>query len=149
MTTYYVNEIAFTLPPVEVIDRSVNILESAAPSGGEITILVQRFPVPEGKSLRELSASRVSAAMHTRAGYKVLSERETEVGGMAALEVDARWRADVGLVFVREVHFSLGPLWMVVAGHGPLADQQHTIERLGHVIGSIRPREEQDEDEVG
>jgi hypothetical protein len=149
VTTYYVNEIAFELPPVDITDRSVNILVSEAPSGGEITILVQRFRVPEGKSLRDLSKGRVDASMHTRAGYKVLSERETEVGEMAAIEVDARWRADVGLVFVREVHFSLGSMWMAVAGHGPLADQKHTCERLGYVVESIRAREDSEEGEGG
>lgn len=142
MTAYYVNELKFELPPVEVIDRSVNILETEAPSGGEITILVQRFRVPAGKSLRELSRTRVKNAMKTRAGYKVVSERDTEVAGVAAIEVDARWRADVGLVFAREVHFSLGPIWMVVAGHGPLADEETTKERLSYVTRSLRVRDE-------
>lgn len=141
MTTFHTNELAFELPPVETIDRSVNILETVAPSGGEITILVQRFPVPEGKSLRELSAIRVSNATRTRAGYKVLSQADTEVAGAAAIEVAARWRADVGIVFVKEIHFSLGPIWMVIAGHGPLADRAHTEERLAHVLGSARVRE--------
>lgn len=144
MTTYYVNEIAFALPPVEVIDRSVNILETAAPSGGEITILVQRFRVPEGKTLRELSATRMANAQRTRAGYKVLFERDTEVAGAAAIEIGARWRADVGLVFVHEVHFSLGHIWMAIAGHGPLDDREHTQERLAHVLRTLRVRDEAD-----
>lgn len=141
MSVYYMNEAAFELPDAPVVDSTVTMLEMKTPSGSELRLLVQRFPLEVGKSLREVVTSHVGQASRTLRAHAVLFDREVEVGGVPAIDVAARWRGGDEMIYTRQAHVALGGTWLVLAVNAPLEEREVCDEYLNRVLGTLRFRD--------
>lgn len=78
--SFYMNEAMFDLPDAGFVDRTVTNLVGTSPSGVDVLLVVERRPLPENKSLQQIAAEHGRDAMKRLFGYKVIFEREIEVG---------------------------------------------------------------------
>ena len=142
MGAFYMNEAMFDLPEVGFDDRTVTYLEATSPTGGDVVLLVERHPIPVGKSLRQATAEHMSDARKRLRGYSVITQRDVEVCDLPAIDVGVRWRDDNGApIYTRQTHLILGGLWLIVAGEAPIADKEFCDGYVDHVLGSLRLRE--------
>jgi hypothetical protein len=141
MSIYYMNEASFELPGASFVDRTVTFLEAVTPGGGTVTLLVQRLPIPVGKSLRDVVAAHAARAAEQQRAFTLLSQDEALLGGAPAITLTARWRDDRGMVFRREAHVAVGARWLLLAAHARFEDQEHVNQHLDHLLGTLRMRE--------
>lgn len=142
MGAFYMNEAMFDLPELGFTDRTVTYLEATSPNGGDVVLLVERHPLPEGKSLRQAAAEHVSDARKRLRGYTVLAQRDSEIAELPAIDISVRWRDDEGApIYTRQAHFALGTSWLIVAGEAPIADKDFCDGYINHVLESLRLRE--------
>jgi hypothetical protein len=135
---YFMNEAAFELPAVDVVDSSVTSLETRAPSGELIGIRVHRMPLPPDRTLREIVAEHVAEATRTLPAYSVEWQRDVEVSGAPAIEVAARWRARGGMRCSRHVHLGVQGLWLIVSVNGALGDLSTVDVFTDRILGTFR-----------
>jgi hypothetical protein len=140
MTAYYMNEAAFELPEIGFVDRTVTVLETKAPGGGELSVVIQRNPLPVGRSLRDVVTEQLTKIARSLRAYSVMEERDIEIAGAPAIEVFARWRGDDGMLYTRQAHLSLGETWLVVAGNAPMEERDLCDKCVEQVIGTFRIR---------
>ncbi|UQA56212.1 DcrB-related protein [Polyangium aurulentum] len=141
MSVYYMNEAAFELPDVKVVDSTMTLLEFPSPSGRKIQINVQRFPLDPGKSLREIVTSQVGQATRSLRAYSVLFERDREIAGVPAIETAARWRSGDDMIYTRQAHLAFDGTWLVLAGNAPLEERETCDGYLDGVLGTLRIRD--------
>ena len=147
MSVYYTNEAAFDLIEGEgegegtYADRSVTVLVREAPSGGAVTLTIERHPMPVGKSLRELVKAHVGQTTLMKRGVAVLFEREREAGGAPAIEVGLRSRGDDGMMFTHEAHVAAGGTRLLFAANAAFADRDAASAQVEHALDSLRLRE--------
>lgn len=138
MATYYMNEAAFDLPDLGFVDRTVTYLEAKAPSGADLVLVVERQPVPRGKSLRDLVVGHVADARKRMRGYSVLYEREADLVSGPAIDLGIRWRDENGMMYSRHTHLTIGQTWLIVAGEVPLEEREVCDGYVDHVLGTLR-----------
>lgn len=142
MGAFYMNEAMFDLPEVGFVDRTVTYLEATSPAGGDVVLLVERHPLPEGKSLRQAMTEHVNDARKRLRGYSIIFQRDALVADFPALDLGVRWRDDDGApIYTRQTHFALGSSWLIVAGEAPIADREFCDGYVDHVLGSLRLRD--------
>lgn len=141
MSTYYTNEAAFDLPEIGFKDKTVTLLEAQTPKGAEMALMLQRFPLPVGKSLRETVQAHLAGATRKLRGWTVLFERDIEISASPAIELGASWRGEGGMVYTRQAHLAVGNTWLVVAGNAPLAEREAGDQVFEHVISTLSVRE--------
>lgn len=141
MTTYYTNEAAFDLPDMGFVDRTVTLLQAESPGGGEIALLLQRFPLPVGKSLRDVVKTHLGQSTRSLRAYSVIFERDSEVSSAPAIEIAFRWRGEDNMVYTRQAHLVVGTQWLVVAANAPLAERETCDQLLEHVLSTLRVRD--------
>lgn len=136
------NEAMFELPDMGFVDHTVTYLEGTAPSGASVVLLVERHPLPEGKSLRQAVAGHMSDAAKRLRGYTVIDKRDVEVADLPAIDASVRWRDDEGSpVYTRQTHLVMGSTWLIVAGEAPLNDREHCDSYVDHALATLRLRE--------
>jgi hypothetical protein len=112
------NEGAFEVPGTSVTDRTTHVV-NARRGDHDLSLVVVRLPVPQGRSLRQLAQGRVLDEMARLSGYSVLEERESEGeaawDGLPALEVASRWRHDGKAVYQKQAHLALSGTWIYFA----------------------------------
>lgn len=115
MTAYYIDEGAFDLPAgLDYVDRSVHMIEAPGKDGAELGLLIERRPIPSGKSLSDVVASlRAEQAVKLR-GHVAIGEGERVVGGFPSLETRLRWRHAKGPVYHFQVHVPLGSVCLTM-----------------------------------
>lgn len=141
MTTFYMNEASFDLPEAHFVDRTVTLLEAVTPRGATVTVLVQRLPIPLGKSLRELVNDHLTWAAEKQRGFTVLSREDASFGGAPAIALTARWRDETGMVFRREAHLAVGTRWLIVAGHSRFEEMEQVNQHFDHLLGTVQLRD--------
>ena len=141
MAAYYMNEGVFDLPEDGFVDRTVHVLTAAHPEQGDVLLVVQRSPLPEGKTLRELVQGRVDRARGELDGYTIVEEREAAWGGTPALEIAARWRNEGKVLYERQAHFALDATWMSFTVRSPLASRAACDGWLSRIQESVRLRD--------
>ncbi len=109
MPVYYMNEGAFELPEV-ARDRTTHVVEMVE-QGHDLTLIVSRSPLPEGKSLRQAAQGLVLEENARLSGYLVLAERETTWADVPALEIASRWRHEGRAIYQVKAHLALGTAW--------------------------------------
>jgi hypothetical protein len=118
VSVYYMNEGAFELPDA-LRDRTTHVVEMVE-DGHDLTLVVVRAPLPEGKSLRQVAQLRVLDE-HTRlSGYGVLAERESAWAGVPALEMASRWRHEGRIIYQQQAHLVVGSVWIYFALSAPM-----------------------------
>ena len=135
------NEASFDLPDAGFVDRTVTYLEGKAPSGADCVLMVERSPLPAGKTLRQAAAEHMNDGKKRLRGYTLLFNRVSEIAGVPAVEIAARWRDEAGLVYSRQAHLVLGPTLLIVAGEAPIEEKEFCDAYLEHVLASLRPLE--------
>jgi len=141
MATYFMNEAAFDLPEIGFVDQTVTYFEAPSPKGGDVVLLVQRTPLEEGSTLEGMVETHVNEQMKRLRGYAVLERRATEIEGLPALDVSARWRNEGGMVFTRHVHVAHRGTWLIFGGESSLEERAHCDAYMDHVVQSIRLRD--------
>jgi hypothetical protein len=141
MSAFYMNEASFDLPDASFVDRTVTYLEGKAPSGAAVVLMVERSPLPEGKSLRQAASAHMSDGKKRLRGYSLLFDRVSEIAGAPAIELAARWRDDAGLVYSRQAHLVLGPTMLIIAGESPIEEQEFCDACVAHILATLRPIE--------
>jgi hypothetical protein len=141
VTTYFMNEAAFELPAIGLVDRTVTRLDAVSEDGLAQTIVVHRSRVPEGKSLAELVAESLREAGARLRLHAALFQREIAVDGEPALEVGAQWRGEEGMIYTRQVHLALGDAWIVLAGNCALEGRERCDATFDHILATFRVRE--------
>jgi len=109
VTAYYIDEGVFELPTgLDYVDRSVNVIEAPGPEGAEFGLLVERRPIPSGKSLADVVGELRGEQATRLRGHAPVGEGERTVDGLQALETRLRWRHARGPVYHFQVHVPLG-----------------------------------------
>jgi hypothetical protein len=126
MATYYIDEAAFELPHLSVVDRTVHAIEL----GPDLGLLLARRPFPTGRSLREDVAAYIDDERGRLRAFSLLHERAIEVAGRPALDLGVRWKSASGMIYQRQAHIALGDLVLLLMGQGPL---EHREQIDGHV----------------
>jgi hypothetical protein len=141
MSVYYMNEAAFDLPGVRFVDRTVTHIEAETPSGLDVELQVERKPMPDGRTLRELLDAATATGKEQLRGYTVLAERDREVAGVPALDQAVRWRDGADAVYVRQVHLAVDATWLIITGEADLADRPACDAYVERVLDTFRLRE--------
>lgn len=115
MTAYYIDEGVFELPAgLDYVDRSINVIEAPGPEGAEFGLLVERRPIPPGKSLADVVAELRGEQATKLRGHVPLGEGERAIDGLHALTTTLRWRHPRGPVYHTQVHVPLGPVCLTM-----------------------------------
>jgi hypothetical protein len=108
VSAYYVDEASMELPGgLEYVDRSVNLVEVPGADGTQLALMIERAPIPVGKSLREVVLERREKSERELRGYTILDEGERVIDDVPALTTRARWRHAKGPIYNAEVHVAL------------------------------------------
>jgi len=108
VTTYYVDEASMELPGgLEYVDRSVNLVEVPGDEGVELALMIERAPIPVGKSLRDVVLDKREKSERELRSYTLLGEGERVVDGVPAVAARVRWRHAKGPIYNAEVHVAL------------------------------------------
>jgi hypothetical protein len=108
VSAFYIDEASMELPGgLAYADRSVNVIEVPGPDGSELGLLIERAPIPHGKSLREVATAKEEKHARELRGYTVLAQGERLVDGLPALETRLRWRHPDGPIYNMLVHVGL------------------------------------------
>ena len=109
MTAYYMDEGVFDLPAgLDYVDKTVHMIEAPGKDGAEFGLLIERRPIPPGKSLADVVRSlREEQAVKLR-GHVGVGEGERTIGGIPSLVTRLRWRHAKGPVYHSQAHIPLG-----------------------------------------
>lgn len=141
MPNFYINEAAFDLPELGFVDETIHVLRAKAIDDGDVSVLVFRSPVSEGKSLREVVASHHDAERRTLAGYAVLFEREIEVASSLVVESALRFRGEGGMMYQRNAHLLVPDhQHLLVAVNGPFEHSELCDRTMEHVLSTLQLR---------
>ncbi len=90
------NEAAFELPAIGLVDRTVTRLDAVSEEGRAQKIVVHRSRMPEGKTLADLAAGSLREAGVRLRLHEALFTREIGVAGALAIDLGAQWRGERG-----------------------------------------------------
>lgn len=135
---YYMNEAAFELPALELVDTTITSIDGTSPSGESMGIRVHRTPLPPNKSLRDIVTEHLAEANRTLPAYALQWQRDIEVSGVPAIELAARWRGTDGMNYTRHAHLAVQGLWLIVSVNGALGDIAAIDGCIEHVLETFR-----------
>ena len=139
MPVYYMNEGAFELPDASLKDRTTHVIE-VTPDGHELTLVVCRATLPEGKSLRQVAQIRILDELSRLSGYTVLEEREASWAEVPALEFTSRWRHEGRAFYQQQAHLVLGGTWTYFALSTPFESRAAADAWFQRIRESLRLR---------
>ncbi len=135
------NEGAFELPEIGLVDRTVHLLEAPLPGGGALGLSIARAPIPPGRTLRELASAYLLGEAERRSGYAVLEERDGERAGAPAIDVCARFRQDGSVTYQRQAHLCASSTWILFEMTAPLAEREACDEHMERVLATLKLRD--------
>lgn len=146
MAAYYMNELAFELPDMGFVDRTIYDLDGQLPNGDVLGVLVVREPIAPGKSLREAVDEHLLREAKRLGGYAVLGDREATIGGAPAIEVCTRWRHGRGAYYTREAHLDHAGATgtrarLLITMTTPLHAKGACDEHVDHLLSTLRLRD--------
>lgn len=141
MGLYYTNELAFELPQLPFVDETVTMLHAKTEGGRNITMILQRFPMPADRSVRDIAQDHVTQAQRTLPAYALLEERPIELAGREGLEITVRWRGEKSMIYTRQAFFTLPGLWLLLAGNADMIDRAYCDQTFEHMVRTMRLRE--------
>lgn len=86
------------------VDRTVHLIEVPGEEATALGLMIERAPIPVGKSLRDMADAKLAEQERSLRSYTVLGTTERLVNGAPAIELRARWRHPRGLVYNHVVH---------------------------------------------
>jgi hypothetical protein len=142
MPTFHMNWAAFDVPGVEVVDRTTYCVQIRHPEHEGMRLVVWHMLAPEGKTVRELAASRVAEEMARLAGCVILETRESLWCENPAVEIATRWRHEGAVHYQRQVHFVEDVRWRSFALAGPLSSREACDACFEGIRTSLRMKAE-------
>lgn len=136
MGVYTMNEAAFELPELGLVDRTVTHLEA-----GRRALLIHRAPIPAGETLTELVAKNLRDAAIRLHALRLLFQREIEIAGCPAVELATEWRGAAGPMYTRQAHLAVGATWLVFAASAPHEDRAACDETIELALATFRLRD--------
>jgi hypothetical protein len=141
MPVYYVNEAAFELPAIPLVDRTLHRLESPLVGSSEpVSLEIRRLPVEPGKSLRERIDDEVATSRRDVSGWSLVEEHETSIDGHPAIVQRARLRARDEVYLEHKAHVVHGDTWLTFVVTGPSSARAACEETFGRVVEQLRFR---------
>jgi hypothetical protein len=140
MAIYYVNEASFELPDLQVVDRTVHVLELGGGALPGLGLMLARAPFPVGKSLRDMVKAHTDQERLTLRSWSLLFEREGDLDGQPMIELGTRWRSEGGMVYQRQVHVGLDDVVLLLVGNGPLEERERTDAHVDRALATMRLR---------
>lgn len=141
MGLYFVNEAAFDLPDIGLVDRTEHRIEATLPGGDLLALQVHRQPIPEGASLGEVVGENLRWAERQLPAHSVVFRRESEIAGCPALEVGVTWKGEAGLVYTRQAHLDAQGTWIVFSGNAPLEEREACDALVERAVATFRLRD--------
>lgn len=141
MARYYVDEAAFDLPDIGLVDRTATRLEAFSPEGDELALRVNRARLPAGKTLSDLVSENVRNAEINLRAHKVLFRRDVEIAGHPAVEIASEWHGNQGMIYTRQAHLAVEGTWIVFSGNVPLAERAACDQVVEHATATFRVRD--------
>lgn len=141
MTAYYIDEGAFELPAgLDYVDRSVHMIEAPGKDGAEFGLLIERRPIPAGKSLADVVQGLRSEQSVKLRGHVAIGEGELQVGGIPSLETRLRWRHAKGPVYHFQVHVPLGNVCLTMTASSRHERREACDAWMGALLSTLRFR---------
>lgn len=141
MPTYYMNEGAFELLEAGFVDRTVHVFGGAVAGREDLSLLVRRERIAPGKSLRDMAIAQLDHDKEQLRNHAVLEDRETEIAGVPAVVVRARFRHEDRLFFQQQAHLAVLDTWLLFAMTAPMPLRALCEEQLGDLLASLRLRD--------
>ncbi|HVY48403.1 MAG TPA: DcrB-related protein [Minicystis sp.] len=136
MPIYLTNEASFDLDAA-FTDLTLHDLEAPLEDGARVGLWLSREALPAEGTLRDAARARVAERRQRLDGYRVLAERDAEIGGADALELSAQFREGDAIVYERQAHFASGRVWYCLTSRAPVADRaacDAAIERVAATL---------------
>jgi hypothetical protein len=140
MAAYYVNEAAFTLPDIGFVDRTLHRLESPLSGDDLLKVEIRRLPVEHGRRLRELIDEDTAVTKAKASGYTILDEIDAALGGLPAVLLRARFRANDVAYYQLKAHVLVESTWVLLLVSGPYSDRAAADETFERVVQSLEWR---------
>ncbi|MBL8743140.1 MAG: DcrB-related protein [Myxococcales bacterium] len=139
MTTYYLNEAAFTLPDRGFVDLTLHRLESPLAGEDPLAIEIRRLPMDAGKSLRALVDEEVTSTKTRVDGFTIVEDGEVSLGGNGApaIVLRARMRARDQLYVQRQAHVAFEDTWIAFIVTSPSTERVACDETFDRILHSI------------
>jgi hypothetical protein len=134
--TYLTNDASFELDGV-FTDHTVHDLAAPLDDGARLGLWLTREPLPEGGTLRDAASTIVARRSQRLEAFRLLEEREREVGGAEAIEFSARFREGEAVVYERQAHFASGSVWYCLTTRAPFADRAACDEAMEGVVATL------------
>jgi hypothetical protein len=145
VSTYYLDEAAFTLPDLGFVDRTLHRLESPLPdadgaSDDPLGVEIRRLPIERGKRLRELVDGDIASTRAKVNGFMVLDEVSISLSGAPAILVRSRFRARDVAYCQLKAHAQLEATWLTVVVTGPYRERAACDEAFDRIVQSLQWR---------
>lgn len=140
MATYYVNEASFELPDLEVVDRTVHVLELGGGAIPGLGLMLARSTLPVGKSLRDVVTAHREHERRSLRSWSLLFEREGEIDDQPMIELGTRWKSEAGMVYQRQAHIGIDEVVLLLVGNGPLEERERTDAHVTLALSTLRLR---------
>jgi hypothetical protein len=128
-----INEGSFESLDVGMVDTTVNVLDLP----GGLRLFVDRRPLREGATPRDLARSRTDHEARAQAKFTVLREGLGEVGSLPVYHVAAYFLEDAELVYQRRAHFIQYRTAFVLTLRGPMPAREGVDASLDQVLGTL------------
>jgi hypothetical protein len=138
VSTYYMDEASFELPPQRFEDRSETVLEIAT-GDATLELRVQRGPAPA--ELAALTDERVAASKSKLRGCNVVFRRARPHPQAEVIEVGLRYRGDGGMLYRREAYLAFAEVLFVASVTGPIGEWQSVDDAIDCVLASASARD--------
>jgi hypothetical protein len=140
MTTYYTNDIAFRLPDLPAVDRTLHVLDLCEDRRRTMTLMVARTPLVSGATLRGVVDAHLAQERRALRGWSLLFEREGEAAGRPMIEVATAWRGDHGRVYQRQAHLALPKVVLLFVGDAPFEARDACDMHVARALATLQLR---------
>jgi hypothetical protein len=137
---YCTNDLAFGLSDRRWADRTVHKLEMPGGGGRPCELAVERTRIQAGDELDALVTAWLRQEARTKRGHEVVRRTEREIAGRPGIDVAARWRAEPGMVYVREAHVLTAELWLAFMVSGWSEDAGVCDGHIERLIATLQLR---------
>ncbi|HVY48404.1 MAG TPA: DcrB-related protein [Minicystis sp.] len=137
---YCTNDLAFALPELAWIDRTVHTLEAPTSNERTCSLVVARAPLAPRDDLNALVTRALRRAGREKPEHELLRRTERTIAGRPGIDVAVRWRAPRSTLYGRQAHVTAGGVWLVFGITGSLEDAATCDHHLERLVETLRLR---------
>lgn len=113
MALYTINEAEFDLPD-DWIDKTTNIFAAGGKQPPALGFVITREPLDESRDLVEFVEEKLDDITPQLKDFKIREQRQIEVSGGLALDLEFTWRSDAGLMHQRQTYVPCGRVLLIL-----------------------------------